>query len=140
MQPPEWAEWEPEMARNGSPNGVEFFSRKELDSRFESGGLLLDAGAYKLDAGRREAPGEVEYHEQVVDVMHVVRGSATVVTGGEMRDVREVAPGELRARSADGGWPHELREGDVLAIPNGVPHQFTDVSNPFLYFVVKVEV
>jgi hypothetical protein len=27
----------------------------------------------------------------------------------------------------------------VLAIPNGVPHQFTEVSDPFLYFVVKVE-
>jgi UDP-N-acetylmuramoyl-tripeptide--D-alanyl-D-alanine ligase len=32
----------------------------------------------------------------------------------------------------------ELREGDVLAIPNGVAHQFVDVSDPFLYFVVKV--
>jgi mannose-6-phosphate isomerase-like protein (cupin superfamily) len=122
-----------------SPNGVAFFSRAEVEAKFESGGLLLDAGAWKLDAGRREAPGEVEYHERVVDVMHVVRGTATVVTGGEMLDVREVAPGELRARAVDGGWPHELREGGVFAIPNGVPHQFTEVSSPFLYFVVKVE-
>jgi len=71
--------------------------------------------------------------------MHVVEGSATVVTGGEMRDVREVGPGEVRARAIEGGETHELREGDVLAIPNGTPHQFTDVSGPFLYFVVKVE-
>ena len=125
--------------RSVSPNGVTFFSRAEVETRFETGGLLLDAGSYKLDAGRREAPGEVEYHEDVVDVMHVVRGRATVVTGGEMLDAREVAPGELRARAIDGGWPHELREGDVFAIPNGVPHQFTEVSDPFLYFVVKVE-
>ena len=40
------------------------------------------AGGYKIDAGRRERPGEVEYHEHVVDVMHVVQGTATVVTGG----------------------------------------------------------
>ena len=33
----------------------------------------------------------------------------------------------------------ELSEGDVLAIPSGLPHQFTAVSDPFLYFVVKVE-
>jgi quercetin dioxygenase-like cupin family protein len=38
-----------------------------------------------------------------------------------------------------GGTPHDLGEGDVLAVPNGVPHQFTEVSDPFLYFVVKVE-
>jgi mannose-6-phosphate isomerase-like protein (cupin superfamily) len=70
--------------------------------------------------------------------MRVVRGTATVVTGGEMREPREVAPGELRAAAVDGGERHELGEGDLLAIPNGVPHQFVDVSDPFLYFVVKV--
>ena len=32
-----------------------------------------------------------------------------------------------------------LREGDVLAIPSRTPHKFVDVSDPFLYFVVKVE-
>ena len=70
--------------------------------------------------------------------MHVVHGTATVLTGGEMRDAHEVAPGELRAPSVDGATPHKLSEGDVMAIPNGVPHQFVDVSDPFLYFVVKV--
>jgi glc operon protein GlcG len=110
-----------------------------LEQRFRTGGLLLEEQSYKLDAGRRSAPGEVEYHERDVDVMHVVRGTATVVTGGAMVDAREVAPGELRAARVEGGTAHELHEGDVLAIPSGVPHQFTAVSDPFLYFVVKVE-
>ena len=60
--------------------------------------------------------------------MRVVQGSATVVTGGEIRGDR-IEGGEARAVS----------EGDVLAIPSGVPHQFVEVSDPFLYFVVKVE-
>ena len=123
---------------NGSANGAEHFPAAAVEERFRSGGLLLDQPGYKIDAGRREAPGEVEYHEHAVDVMHVVSGRATVVTGGSMVEPREVAPGELRAATVDGGEPHELREGDVFAIPNGVPHQFTDVSDPFLYFVVKV--
>jgi uncharacterized protein GlcG (DUF336 family) len=122
----------------GRANGAAFFDSKTLRRKFEEGGLLLDTDRYKLDAGRRVAPGEVEFHEGVVDVMHVVQGTATVVTGGEMREAREVAPGELRAPTVDGGTRHELAEGDVLAIPNGVPHQFVDVSDPFLYFVVKV--
>jgi uncharacterized protein GlcG (DUF336 family) len=112
-----------------------FFPRTAVEA---GGGLLLDEAAYKLDAGRRAAPGEVELHEGVVDVMHVVRGTATVVTGGKLRDARQIAPGEIRGRTVDGGTPHEITEGDVLAIPSGVPHQFTDVSDPFLYFVVKV--
>jgi glc operon protein GlcG len=124
---------------NGHANGAAFFSNTDVSMKFQTGGLLLDTPRYKLDAGRRSTPGEVEFHERVVDVMHVVEGRATVITGGEMVDAHEVAPGELRAVSVTGGTEHELGTGDVLAIPNGVPHQFVDVSDPFLYFVVKVE-
>jgi glc operon protein GlcG len=127
-------------ARNGSANGASFFDGQTVMQKFATGGLLLDAGTYKLDAGRRGAPGEVEYHAHTVDVMHVVQGTATVLTGGEMEGVRTAGDGELRADSVSGGDPHELAAGDVLAIPAGVPHQFTRVSDPFLYFVVKVEV
>lgn len=126
-------------AGNGQANGAVFFPRSAVDEKFQTGGLLLDTSGYKIDAGRRNAPGEVEFHERVVDVIHVVEGTATVVTGGEMVDGREVAAGEIRARAIEGGTANTLGEGDVLAIPNGVPHQFVDVSDPFLYFVVKVE-
>jgi quercetin dioxygenase-like cupin family protein len=57
-----------------------------------------------------------------------------------MVGVHSVGDGELRAESVTGGHPHELAAGDVLAVPAGVPHQFTRVTDPFLYFVVKVEV
>ena len=128
---------------NGNGNGhaatAAYISGEMLQGQFATGGIVLDAGAYKIDAGRREAPGEVEYHAGTVDVMHVVEGSATVVTGGEMHDVREVSPGEIRAGSLAGGMRHRLSPGDVLAIPSKVPHQFVEVSDPFLYFVVKVE-
>jgi glc operon protein GlcG len=127
------------LGRNGHAHDAAFFSNEALAQKFADGGLLLDTDGYKLDAGRRTAPGEVEYHERFVDVMHVVQGTATVVTGGELVEPREVAPGELRAAAVDGGRAHELSEGDVLAIPSGVPHQFAEVSDPFLYFVVKVE-
>lgn len=95
-----------------------FFPSQVVRQKFATGGLLLDTDGYKVDAGRRTEPGDVELHEDVVDIMHVVEGTAKVVTGETT---------------------HELAEGDVLVIPNGVPHQFVDVSEPFLYFVAKVE-
>ena len=116
-----------------------FFPRQQVRERFATGGLLLDEARYKVDAGRREAPGEVEYHEHVADIMHVVEGTATVVTGGALLDPHGAGPGELRARAIDGGTSHDLAAGDVLVVPPGVPHQFVDVSQPFLYFVAKVE-
>ena len=114
---------------NGHVDGATFISSDALKRKFEEGGLVLDTPDYKIDAGRRVAPGPPELHEREVDVMHVVAGKATVVTGGQIRGDR-IEGGEARA----------LSEGDVLAIPNGVAHQFTEVSDPFLYFVVKVEV
>jgi glc operon protein GlcG len=124
----------------GSDNGAAFFKKDAVRAKFATGGLLLDAGAYKLDAGRREVPGQVEYHAHTVDVMHVVEGTATVVTGGELVGERNAGDGDLQAESVIGGHAQDLASGDVLAIPAGVPHQFTRVSDPFLYFVVKVEV
>jgi glc operon protein GlcG len=117
-------------ASNGQPNGqrAHFFSSEDLNRKFAVGGLLLEEHGFKIDAGRRDAPGAPELHEAEVDVMRVVSGSATILTGGEIRGDR-----------IEGGDTRRVSEGDVLAIPSGVPHQFVEVTDPFLYFVVKVE-
>jgi glc operon protein GlcG len=110
----------------------------KVAAKFQTGGLLLNTPQYKVDAGRRERPGEVEFHTWETDIMYVLDGTATVVTGGEMVDRRQVAPGEYRAPSVHGGTAHHLSKGDVFVIPNGVPHWFQEVPGPFLYYVVKV--
>jgi glc operon protein GlcG len=125
-------------ARSKPPAEAAYFPAAEVTAKFETGGLLLTTDGYKIDAGRRTESGEVEYHAGEADIMYVIEGTATVVTGGDMIDVREVAPGELRAPRSEGGTSHDLSEGDVLAIPAGVPHHFVSASDPFLYYVVKV--
>jgi uncharacterized protein GlcG (DUF336 family)/mannose-6-phosphate isomerase-like protein (cupin superfamily) len=115
-----------------------FFPADEVRARFETGGLLQDAPSFKIDAGRRTGAGEVEWHEREADIMYIVQGRATVVTGGEMIEPRKVTPGELRAARSEGGTTYELAEGDVISIPAKVPHHFTEVSDPFLYYVVKI--
>lgn len=124
------------FSENGSSE-VFYFEGESVEAKFKTGGLLLDTDAYKVDAGRRDKPGEVEFHTHVTDIMYVVEGDATVVTGGEMVESRQVKPGEIRARAIKNGSTHHLSKGDVFVIPNGVPHQFTQVSQPFLYYVVK---
>jgi hypothetical protein len=60
------------------------------------------------------------------------------VTGGELVDGASTEPDEVRGPSIKGGEPHKLQKGDVIVIPRGTPHHFTEVTAPFNYFVVKV--
>jgi glc operon protein GlcG len=99
---------------------------------------LLEVGAYKIHASRREAPGQVEVHTKDTDILHVLTGTATLVTGGALVDGKEIAPEEIRGTSVTGGESRELRPGDVVVIPNGVPHWFKDVPGPITYYAVKV--
>ncbi len=107
-------------------------------AKFMSGGLLLDGDLYKVDAGRRDQSGQVELHTFVTDVMYVLEGEATVVTGGEVVEQREVGPGEYRGSTIQGGTSHRLAKGDVMVVPQGVPHWFQELAGPLLYYVVKI--
>ncbi len=120
------------------PTEVVQFSHGKVDHVFSTGGALQVNSLYKVQAGRRIVAGVVEIHTHDNDIFYIVDGTATFVTGGTPVDPKEVSPGELRAKSIVGGTEHQLTKGDVILIPHGIPHQFTKVDAPFLYFVVKV--
>ena len=44
----------------------------------------------------------------------------------------------VRGKYIEGGETRRLVPGDVIIIPNLVPHWFKEVSSPFNYYVVKV--
>jgi quercetin dioxygenase-like cupin family protein len=114
------------------------FGHEKVAATFARGGFLLQTNNYKIMAGRRTGPGTVEIHEKDTDVFYIVDGTATFITGGEANEVKEKSPGEFGAKEIVGGDVRHLAKGDVIVIPNGVPHWFTETSTPFLYFVVKV--
>jgi len=119
---------------------VRFFPAKEVDDAFAKGAVLLDGrdGNYMVHASRREKPGLVEIHSKDADVIHVLDGKATFVTGGKIVDAKEIAPDEVRGASVEGGQVTQLAKGDVIVVPAGTPHWFKEVNGPFLYYVVKV--
>ena len=116
---------------------VTYIDSEKVAAAFAKGMPLIETPGYKVHAGRRERPGLVELHTQETDVIYVVDGTATFVTGGTMVDGKLVSPGQLRGTSITGGDTHHLKKGDVIVVPNGTPHQFTETSNPFLYLIVK---
>ncbi len=125
-----------------SPLPVSYFTKKEVEAAFDKGAVLFDgekgARNYMVHASRREAPGMVEVHTRDADIIYVLKGSATIVTGGTMVDGKPIAADEIRGREITGGDTRQLVPGDVMIIPNGVPHWFKGIDGPFLYYVVKV--
>ena len=110
---------------------------KRVDAAFTSGASIIETDAYKVNASRRDAPGEAEIHAADTDIFYVLGGAATLVTGGALVDPRSTGPNERRGTAIEGGTSTELAEGDVMVVPRGVPHWFKSVSAPLTYYVVK---
>ena len=88
----------------------------------------------------RERDGDAELHERFADLFFVLSGKATLVTGGTVMGAETVGPGEVRGSSIEGGVRQELRAGDVVHVPAGVPHQMlVPGEKTFTSFVVKIE-
>lgn len=125
---------------------VTYIESQKVAAAFSKGAVLVGedeqmmhaARNYMVHASHRDKPGVVEIHEYDTDIVYVLKGSATVVTGGTPVDTKTIAPHEFRAPTVNGGETRRLVPGDVVIIPNGVPHWFKEVEAPFDYYVVKV--
>jgi glc operon protein GlcG len=129
-----------------APLPVTYLESRQVSASFRNGAVLVGedetmmhaALNYMVHASHRDRPGLVEIHELDTDIVYVLEGTATLVTGGASVGTNTVAPHELRGTSVTGGETRQLVPGDVIIIPNGVPHWFKEVSAPFNYYVVKV--
>ena len=117
---------------------VAYLDTTQVATAFAKGAPLLENGHYKIHASRRDAPGMAEIHLRDTDIVYVLEGSASFVTGGAVVNGRLTAADEVRGTSIDGGHSRILRSGDVVVVPNGTPHWFREVKGPLLYYVVKV--
>ena len=120
---------------------VTFFDSKTVSDAFAKGSVLAggtNGENYMVHASRREKPGLSEVHDLDTDIIYVLDGTATVVTGGISVEPKTIEPNEHRGSSIDGGEARQLKKGDVLIVPKGTPHWFKQVDGAFLYYVVKV--
>ena len=115
-----------------------YFPSAVVRASFAKGAPLVETDAYKVHTSHRDAPGMVEVHARDTDVMYILDGAATIVTGGEVVGGKTTAPGEIRGASIRGGKEQTLGKGDVFIVPSGVPHWFRNVPTPIEYYVVKI--
>ena len=134
------------MTNGHAPLPVTYIESQKVSASFAKGAVLVGEDEnmmhasrnYMVHASHRDKAGVVEIHEFDTDIVYVLKGSAQLITGGTPVGTKTIAPHEFRAPTVSGGDTRKLVPGDVVIIPNGVPHWFKEVEAPFDYYVVKV--
>jgi mannose-6-phosphate isomerase-like protein (cupin superfamily) len=78
---------------------------------------LLEGGAYSLNARYQFGAEAPRIHKSIIEFYVVQGGAATLVTGGSIVD-----------NAIRGGVERAVKAGDVIFIPPGVPHGFSDAQ------------
>jgi mannose-6-phosphate isomerase-like protein (cupin superfamily) len=114
---------------------------------------VVDAGGYNVAVGvihrPQTPPGVVAVHYKVTEIYHVTDGAATLVTGGTVVNAKERPADAISVRLEDGpgasgtaiqgGVTRKIKAGDVVVIPAGVPHWFSEIDGAITYVVVRVD-
>jgi glc operon protein GlcG len=117
---------------------VTYVGHDKVAAVLAKGGPMVTSPDYVVQGGHRTGPGQVEVHEKETDVIYVMDGEATFVTGGTMVGGKTNKPGQMLGTNINGGESHHLGKGDVIVVPAGTPHWFKEVPSTISYFVVKV--
>ncbi len=86
------------------------------------------------------------YHDDTAESYIITSGSATMITGGKIVNGRRSAPdGEVTkilngpscSGTIVGGTTHNVKVGDIVIIPEGVPHGFTAIPDHVTYLSIR---
>lgn len=114
----------------------------------------VDVGKAHVDIGvvyrdSKTAGGAVAEHDLVSEVYHILDGSATLVTGSDITDLKRRPADDRAVRLLNGpggngktirnGETYELKPGDVVIIPAGVGHWFTRIDDHIRYLMVRID-
>lgn len=119
---------------------VLFFDAKQVSASFSTGAVLIDGNDrnYMVHTSRRDKSGLAEVHALDTDIIYVLQGTATLVTGGTAVDAKEIAPNEFRGSRIEGGVTRQISKGEVIIVPSNTAHWFKEVNGEFLYYTIKV--
>ncbi len=107
---------------------------------------VVDVGGYKVGtygvfrprASQQEA---ILHQTKVAEVYYMLTGAATLVTGGTIASPTRNAAGitgtSVRGPRIEGGVSRRVAPGDVVIIPGGTPHWWSNLEGDISYLIVR---
>jgi mannose-6-phosphate isomerase-like protein (cupin superfamily) len=108
---------------------------------------VIDAGGHYLGVAvvrRTSADQSALVHDKIDEIYYVLDGGGMLVTGGTLVDGKQsassptIGPG-WSGTSIKGGQSRRVNTGDVVFIPAGTAHMFTQLDGPIRYLVYRVD-
>jgi mannose-6-phosphate isomerase-like protein (cupin superfamily) len=99
---------------------------------------ILSLAPYRASLEYRAATGPAAVHENEAEMFYVIDGSATLTTGGKLQDEKRQNPANLQGTGITGGESRKVSKGDFLIVPQGAPHQFTDIKGELVLMSLHV--
>jgi hypothetical protein len=92
--------------------------------------LVVNAQGYPFQLEYRTATTPPSIHPTHAELIEVIEGSCTLVTGGTLVGAKPGAPGAMTmgGTAIEGGSPRKIAKGDYIMVPANTPHQYTEVQ------------
>ncbi len=112
--------------------------------------VLRITSAGELNVGiavvqRTSAGAGAAIHFEVTEIYQVIEGGGLLVTGGSLvdagatRDLSDLAVGPTAiGTGVAGGDSRHVAAGDMVIIPAGTPHTFTEIDGSIIYTSTRV--
>ena len=93
---------------------------------------------------RTKAETSALVHDYVTEIYQIMDGSGTLVTGGMLMDPKESDLTRLNAGMSHTGMHHggesrKVKPHDVIIVPAGMAHRFSELDGPITYLVYRFE-
>ena len=89
---------------------------------------MLQLAPYNVSLEYRAAVANAAVHDKEAELFYVVDGSATLVTGGKLRDEKRTNADNSSGSGIEGGVTRHVAKGDFVMVPEGTPHWFSAID------------
>ena len=85
-------------------------------------------------------------HNQLTEIYQIIQGSGTLFTGGTpqeptpVSDPPNLGPTPSFYVTQAGGTTQKVKAHDIVVIPAGLPHRFSELDGPIEYVIYRFEV